>query len=163
MQIKCTNDGPAVACSVTAFRHCNIHCRLAMFASLYSDAALYCCCIQDMWQQQLYVHGNTLLPGHMLCAAISVLFSSLYTDLLCALLHQLALTTRGIASICVASCENTTGLRACGTAQVACSSNLLYRNAEHLTKQCPDAPQAHFVSCHCQVTHVGIWQEFCAG
>ncbi len=100
-----------------------------MLAFLYNDAALYFCLDTRhvaLANQQLYVHGTILLPDHMLYAAISVSFSSLYTDLLCALLHQLALTTRGIASICMASCESTAGLRACGTAQVACSSNMLY-------------------------------------
>ena len=133
MQSKCTNAGPVVACSVTAFRHSNIHCTLAMFAFLYSDAALYCCIHTRhvaLVTQQLYVHGDILLPDHMLYAPVSVLSSNLYTDMLCALLHPLALTIRGIASICVASCENTVGLLACSAAQVACSSNMLYRNAD---------------------------------
>ena len=107
-------------------------CQLACTVMLLCVAV----CTQDM------LHWPN--SSCMLNATVSVLLSSQYTDLLCALLDQVALTTRGFASICVASCENTTGQRACSTAQVACSSNMSYRNVDtRITRSSPNSVQTH--------------------
>jgi hypothetical protein len=112
VQVKRTIDGPVVACSVTAFRHRNATSTAGCHCLRCTTVLLLCTVVytQDSlhWpKQQLYLHG--LLPGHMLCAATSVSFRSLCTDLLCAMLRQLALTTGEIVSICIASSENATG------------------------------------------------------